>query len=382
MKNQNPSILWTGAITDVSGYASATREYIHSLLEVNVDVTSDIRSFEPWRPQYLVDQIVSRKIWKTIKTNSYPKVQVIHLTPDLFLEYKNNMYLRIGLFAWETDRIPQPWVYAINNSLHELWVPSYYTKRACELSYVTIPIYIIPHAIPYVDLEETTETTIDGLNKNHLNFYSIFQWSERKNPKGLLEAYFRAFTKDDNVTLVLKTYKKTGASEEKKLIQHEILSLRQKYNPKNYPRVLLIEEFLSTSDLNALHLHCDCNITMTRSEGFGLPTFEAMSHGNAVIAPKYSAYADFLTSEVSYLIDLEKEIQVKGMEHISPLYSPNMKWGEPSIQSCIEQMRNIYDDKEQCSEIAKNGLEFVRGNFSYRAIGQLMKERITKLLDP
>ena len=114
IKRKRPlKVLYTGALTDLSGYAEAAREGIHCLDEVGIDVAGDSRIFEP-QSQYLVEEVVTRRLWSLLGKDHNCPIQILHLTPDNYSSYRNEARIKIGTYAWETSKVPPLWVKNIN----------------------------------------------------------------------------------------------------------------------------------------------------------------------------------------------------------------------------------------------------------------------------
>ncbi len=380
MRNPALCVKWSSAACDLSGYASASRNHIHALLEVGVDVSLDVRTFEPWAPQYLKDEVMGRKLYSIVGKDNGAKIHIIHHTPDLMQDYNNPYTKKICMFAWETDKIPEFYLKRLNSIPCEIWVPSEYIRQACLNSGVITPVYVIPHPVPLPDKEYSPVSYINNLTEGVYSFYSVFQFSERKNPINLLKAYMEEFSRSEPVVLVIKTYRKGNSIEERNYIRRQISKIKLETKGVNSPRLLLIEDFLTPKEMTDLHYHCNCNITMARSEGFGLPTFEAMSFGNPVIAPNYSAFKDFLNNNIAYPVQTNKEINVCDMSHISLLYTNDMLWGDPDIEHCKKIMRYIFENQQEAKDKGILGQKYIEENFSRKKIGKLMKERIEALL--
>jgi len=374
-------IEWTGAAEDLSGYGEATREYIRAMDKVGLYVAVDSKSFEPWRPQHLVDKIVERRMRMLMqRSRKDAPIHVIHLTADLYPGYVKEKKYRIGYFAWETSVLHERWVKAINSSVHEVWVPCEWNKIVAERSGVTVPIVVVPHAIPLPTEEvigQLPVCKIEGFPEDHYLFYSISQWSWRKGFDILLKAYFQEFSQNENVCLLIKSYPLKDLSGGRLEIREEIRAAKNQVGKgDSSPKVLLIEEFLSTMEINSLHHYGDCYVTSARAEGFGIGAFQAASFGNPVIVPNYSSFPDHFNEDNAYLVDVPKESKISGMEYISFLYNNLMSWGEPSVDSLRSKMREVFNNKEKADGKGTAGRKMVETSLSYQQIGGLIKERI------
>jgi glycosyltransferase involved in cell wall biosynthesis len=373
-------VVYSAALPDLSGYAQAARGYVYSLDSVGLEVCADPRTFEPWRPQYLVGDVMSRRLYSLIgRDRTGAQAHIIHHTPDLYHEYQASGRVKVGYFAWETSRLPPKWVHNLNAYVKETWVPCAYLKKVSEESGVTIPVWILPHAIPLPEQDWKPASSIKGLPEDRFKFYSVFQWSERKNPCGLIRAYYQEFSRDERVVLVLKTYR-AGDDPDRSFIRKEIAALRKATKGNDCPPILLIEEFLSPAEISALHHYCDCYVCMSRSEGFGIPAMEAAAFGNAVVVPRYSSYPEYLDESNAYFVDVPREVPVAGMKYISLLYTGDMLWGDPSVESCQRRMREVFSNQEEAKKKGERARNYVKHFLSYKAIGGMMKNRLVQLI--
>jgi len=110
-----------------------------------------------------------------------------------------------------------------------------------------------------------------------------------------------------------------------------------------------------------------------------IPVFEAAAMGKPVIVPNYSAFPEHFNDWNSYLVDVPNEISVGNMSHISPLYTGDMLWGDPSIPSCRQKMREVFGNQEAAKEKGRLAKEYVKEYLNYEAIGRIMKGRLESI---
>lgn len=366
-------VTYISACGDASGYAEAARNYIAALDTVGVNVDVIPTRFEQFKSDLgkLGDRVMGMM---GKKLNS--KIQIIHLTPENYPgTIKKNRY-NIAYAAWETSKLPPEWVGLINQC-DEVWVPCKHNVEVFRSSGVKRPIVYIPHtfAEEYVFDKEDSELLEDN---ETFTFYSVFQWTERKNPLALLKAYLTEFKKEENVHMIFKTYLQDPRSaEQNAVVKNMISSVKQKLYLDVYPRLALISSLMSRAQIQSLHKQCDCYVSPHRCEGFGIPIAEAMIAGNPVIVCGHGGPEDFIIDgDTGLLIDYNMT-PVFGMPF--PNYTGDMVWAEPDIMDLKAKMRWAFENRKEAKEMGDRGKEWIKENLSWEAIGQKMKERLEQI---
>lgn len=370
-------VKYFGPVLEPSGYGHASRQYIIALLTAGVDVSIEPINFGnlgtiKTDAEY---QTITPFIHKPIK----PDVNIIHCTPENWHRYVKDNIPNIGVTIWETTKLHPIWVNQINRlPIKDLWVPNEFNKAVFN-NHTDVPITIIPHVVntSLFDTISTPLQTSFSLSPRTYIYYSIFQWTTRKNPDGLLAAYLSEFSPDDDVCLILKTHKFNLSLEERREISEEISDVRQSLGDIDFPPLYLILDVLSCEQIVQLHNTGDCYISPHRGEGWGLPLSEAMAAANPVVSTDWSGNTEFCNHENSYPISYQMA-PVRGMPW-SPWYSANQSWAEPSLDHLKKIMRHCYNNREEASQkgaVAKQQI----AQYSPEKIGILMKNRLTELL--
>lgn len=368
------SVRWNAPLVDGSGYAEAARNYIAALSSVGVDVTARSVSFEGARSDYgRAGQLSEAAMVREV---SYA-INICFTTPDHFHLFLDPKRYNIGMFDWETDVLPIEWV-AECNAMDEVWVPAHWTADVARKSGVVRPIYVFGHCASPDDYRSARPLIFPELPENLYKFYSIFQWTERKNPKGLLKAYLTEFTDKDPVVLIVKTYRSSYSESEQNAVLSEIRKIKADVGGGNSPRVMVIPAMLTKEEMLGLHRMADCFVLIQRAEGWGLPHFEACMMGKPVITTGYSANLEFTKPEYSYLVG-HGMTAVRGMDWI-PWYRPNMIWADPSVAECKKRMRHVFQNRDEARRNGKSAQAFVQANFSWLTIGSKIKARLTEIL--
>lgn len=205
-------------------------------------------------------------------------------------------------------------------------------------------------------------------------FLAIQEWSDRKNPLGLLRAFIDAFSGRSDVGLLIKIglrYVSNPAAVRQAL--HEVLRLRS--GRTKPPPVYIIAEELTQRTLLRLYGRADAYLSLHRSEGFGLCLAEAMAHGLPVVATGYSGNLDFMDEQSAYLLE-HKVIPVKVELGPQDLWTSAMEWAEPSHDHAVATLRTVVSDPDRARRIAACGKARIAAELSPARIGALMRQHL------
>ena len=365
-------VKYCGTFTDHSGYGSANRAFIAALYTGGVDLTTELvvqvidHADHGWTGQ-LARSLLERNI-------NY-KVKIIHLTPDMYPRYMEKGKYHIGHLFWETDRLPTGWIQAINR-MQEIWTSSQAMADLFRSCGVKVPIYSFPQPLDTAEAARPFERFELPEHKGML-FYAIFQWIERKNPKGLLQAYWEAFSGKSDVSLLIKTWRTNYSQEEFEKIQLDIERWKREIHLVHYPRVLLATKLVSHEDMMRLHRTGDCYISADHGEGWSRPLQEALLMGKPAITTARGGIHEHLNSNLYYPI-ASTYVPVVQQPWI-PWYTSEQNWAQIDKEAFKKQLRFVYSNRELAMVKGQKAAEFTREQFSYHKVGELMRQRLQQI---
>jgi glycosyltransferase involved in cell wall biosynthesis len=375
-------VKYIGPVFDHSGYGEASRNYVLALHRAGIPITLQPHCFERDPPP--VGTAADREIMNSVVNKNIDyDIVIVHLTPDHFPSYaqKHQGKYFVGYTVWETSLLHPTWAAACN-SADEIWVPCDWNVESFKNSGVTVPIHKIHHGIDVdmynaVSEEDIAETGLDG---DTYNFLSVMQWNFRKNPEGLLRAYFNAFTPDDNVRLLMKAYIGRGQppTEEARQIKEVVARIKADMQLPAYPRVSLITDTLSSDKLRALYAGADAYVSLTHGEGFGLTMFEAGLAGKPVIATGKGGNMEYMTTENSYPVPADWDY-VYGMATFNPWYLGNQQWARPNLPAAAKLMRHVFEHREEAAAKGAVLREHIKSEFSWGKVANQMLSRLKEL---
>ena len=240
-------------------------------------------------------------------------------------------------------------------------------------------IFTIPHGVD-TSVFNPNIKSIKLNTKKKFKFVSVVAPHFRKNIDLLLESYCEAFTAKDDVCLVLKTkifkhsdgvYDMNTNKKGKKafeIIIGDMFKKLYKKHGKNMPEIELLSGHVE--NVSSIYNACNCHVTTTGAEGFGLPLLESMSCGLISIAPNYSGQLDFMNKYNSLLIDTKLR-KAKPVEQYWA-FNPKSTIGQPDKQHTIELMRKVVREYDDLMERFEPGMKKVVKEFSWTRAAQMI----------
>ena len=160
----------------------------------------------------------------------------------------------------------------------------------------------------------------------------------RKNPIGALDAFQKAFPytsrADDNqlpnVSLLIKSFPFRGFSPEWELVKARCME---------DPRIILVCESLTRSELLDLYQSCDIFLSMHRSEGFGRGIAEALQLGLKAICTDFGGNVDYCRHALSNYYPVNfSEMTISPGQYP---FSTGHLWAEPDIDHAAKLCREV-----------------------------------------
>lgn len=271
----------------------------------------------------------------------------------------------VGYFAWELPEFPDSWT-ASFDYFDEVWCPSDFVRESMALK-APFPVLTMPHAIGFERpaADKAALRARLGLPQGRFLFLCLFDlnsYSERKNPRGALEA-FRRSGLAGAASLVVKVHNAQGNPQDFAALKELVADL---------PGTVLISHTLPRAEVYALEAACDCFVSLHRSEGFGFAIAESMYLGRPVIATHWSAPAEYLNAENGYPV---RYTLASLAENHGP-YTRGSTWAQPDVAHAAELMRRVVSDPGEAAVIAEAGRRTIEERFSPAAIGARYRRRL------
>lgn len=258
-----------------------------------------------------------------VNPSEVPKA--IHLLRSRGLSHRR----MIGVWAWELEQLPKSWKNC-ENWFDEIWSISEFSLPS--LSALSTPSVHVGYPIPQalddapnhwrgrLDLTDTFSVLMSFDAQSSLG---------RKNPMAAIEAFKLAFPNPADARLVIKI---TGNYESFAAAHPEIF---------NAPNIVIVDEVLLSWEMIDLIKSCDCFISLTRAEGFGLTVAEAAANGVPTLVTNWSAPADWVGCPNMHFVDCDL-IAVQDEYNIYDNIT-GRRWANPDIDHAAALLKHVKD---------------------------------------
>jgi glycosyltransferase involved in cell wall biosynthesis len=335
--NLGEKIRWRieGTFHDNYSLSLLNRETARTLAELGHEVTlwsSDEPGFY-LPPQELLLEYLSanpelREMYERASITDHKEVDVV--SRNIYPPYVSDMNGRINLlhhYAWEESGFPADWVNEFNDHLHGITCLSTHVEKVLIDHGVNVPLSTSGCGVDHWERVESNANF--QLQAKGFRFLHVSSCFPRKGADILLDAYGQLFTDEDDVTLIIKTFKNPHNRI------HDWLAERRKNNP-DFPHVVIIETELTDAQLKSLYQQCHVMVGPSRGEGFCMPFAEAMLSGLPVITTNWGGQLDFCNDNTAWLVDYK----FKQAETHFDLF--DSVWAEPDIKDLSNKMLEVY----------------------------------------
>ena len=235
----------------------------------------------------------------------------------------------IAFFVHEWSHYPPAWIPYLDK-FDALWTTTLHCKEIAERSGLKPPAYWIP---PAMDIEPFPQKAEYSANAP-FRFLYVGEWHFRKGLHLLFEAWQCAFPQIGEAHLTVKTSQNCPFESPRK----DIKIIKEKW-----PRERLLQ----------LYVNCDCYVSTSLGEGWGLPIIEAIQCGLPVCANLWGGHQSMLDECSCFPIQHEETPQPYASQ--PEFYAPGQACGFSDIGHIVDALQQaIHSDFRYRAKIAQS----------------------------
>ena len=282
----------------------------------------------------------------------------------------------VQILPWEYGALPQAWADALRaQPPDEIWTPSEFCRmQFLDAGVAPERVVVVPNGIdPARFSPDRAVAPFPLATTKRTRFLYVGGALPRKGVDLLLQGYRRAFSRADDVVLVLKLfgtrtfYPLAGFAD----------ALRAFTADPNAPELEVIDADVSDEDVVRLYRSCDALVFPYRGEGFGLPMLEALACGLPVIATAGGAADAFLDDTVAYRIPAQRRAVPDDVVG-TPLAGPAW-WLEPDVDALAATLRHVAAHPGDARTKGAQGAQRARTSWTWDHAARVAAARLRAL---
>lgn len=323
--------------------------------EASIYCTEGPGDYEP-KEQDLKDKPLAKQLWLKSKEVIYPDVTIRNMYPPRVNDVNGG--LNFQAFAWEETIIPKEYIDNFNKYLDGVGTTSEFVTENLKKCGLKISVKTMGNGVELTcDYDEIEPYKLK--TKKKIKLLHISSCFPRKGVDILIQSYYDAFTNNDDVCLVIKSFPNPHNNVEQMLDD-----LNNKYN--NPPEVEFINCDLPENELYSLYKCADCYVQVSRGEGFGLPVAEAMLAKIPVIVSANTGMRDFCNEETALLVDYKME---EANAHVT---CKGSSWAKPNEKTLSNLMHKFVYERDSLNVETKidNAYKLIKEEFSWSKVAE------------
>jgi glycosyltransferase involved in cell wall biosynthesis len=236
--------------------------------------------------------------------------------------------LALSLLPWEESHVPDGIVATLNDGFDAIIAPSQSVADALTISGVRLPVAAIGQPVEIERFQALAEGRTP--RKRIRRFLHVSSCFRRKGVDLLLAAWAKAFTAQDGVTLVIKTFPNPHND-----VEAQVAELRRRH--PRLARIEIVNRDADCEEMPDFYFAADAMVLPTRGEGYNLPALEAMAAGLPLIVTGHGGHRDFCGPDNARLLKYRFE---RSASHVAGNHS---MWAEPSLDDLVLALRELAD---------------------------------------
>lgn len=369
----NRALIVTGTYRGITGHDHHTRSIVRALDQRGIRI--ELHDFLDWSPAKLPASL--QDPWYEQLRGPVPAE--IHLHFCMPHQVRNTPGLRnVNYTMFEADRIPEIWVEKSKQcdliivpveSSRQSWVLSSVPEEKVAVCPLGVDASVFAPGVLPLELNGQSGRKPE---QYRVRFLNVSDAIERKNLLGLLRAWLIATNERDDAALLLKPGFHARGSRARFFLRLKELEAAVGKSLQNAAPVFWITGFLPPAAMPSLYAAATHYISMSRGEGFDLPMLEAGVSGLQLIAPRHTAYLDYLHDGIAHLVPAKpREASVPDDPATNRLFA-GAHWWEPDQEAACAIIRHIIDGRAEPKQSGRAALSRLSWSQTAERLEQLV----------
>jgi glycosyltransferase involved in cell wall biosynthesis len=299
------SLAVRGSFRGVSGHDHHTCEFVRQLAARGVRL--QLTDIPEWHPVKLPEQ--ARDPWFDQLDRPVGAAAMLQLCmPHQVVASEQRFTVNYTMF--EAAQVPASWVtlghsqdlvIVPTQASRDAWLASGYPAgklRTCPLG-VDVERFRparepLPLPLPQADGRPVADYRVRVLN--------VSEPSPRKNLTGLVRTWISATSADDDAILIIKCGPSTRQATTALVGQLALMEQALGRSRRDAAPIVFVDRLLTSAEMPGLFAAASHYWSMSHGEGWDQPMIEAAASGLRLIAPRHTAYLEYLDADVAQLI--------------------------------------------------------------------------------
>jgi glycosyltransferase involved in cell wall biosynthesis len=335
-----------GPFRGSSGYDRHTREFVRRFVGMGVRV--QLHHLDGWSAP--LPERARERCFEELQAPVGAGV-LLHFTMPNHARPRAGMR-NINYTMFEADRIPAAWaaraadhdcIVVPTASSRAAWVNRGIDPSRVRVSGLGVDAEFFAAGAPPLDIGTADGRSVASFRHRFLN---VAELRPRKNHLGLLRCWIRATRPDDDAVLLLKT---TANARELEMFRADLAEMQRRLGSTfaDAAPVVFLPLTLRNEEMRALYKSATHYLSLSKGEGWDQVMMEAAVAGLRPIAPRHSAYVEYLTDDDAELIDAALTPAVfEGKLHDEDrLFFDGVQWWQPDEEKATDLIRHIIAGK-------------------------------------
>jgi len=269
-------------------------------------------------------------------------INIVLLETNHYYFYDNYVGPKIAYNVWESDIQPEQFFNKLKE-FDQVWVPTTW-QRDCTIKQgiSADKVFVVPEGVDLARFHPA-----EPMKRGKFQFMIFGRWDYRKYTREMVQAFNEEF-KNDDVELLLSADNPypvdTYNSTEERL---------EKYGLQN-PKIKILH--FPTDEEYTYYLQTgNCLLSVSRSEGWGLPSSESLACGTPTLITDWGAPLEYGTA--TYKVKVK---ELKKPENVFMQSDVPGVWAEPDFDDMKKQMRYIYENYDECKKYTMDNIDIIR----------------------